>query len=80
MSYTPPVLIIKRKGDPEQLSKDWEEYIHDFKMFLEATEAAGVHVKPKIAGTLCVACIKAKNLLLLAGGTEVKNCSTSSAR
>ena len=22
-----PVLVIKRKGDPEQLSKDWEEYV-----------------------------------------------------
>ena len=70
--YMPPAMIVKKEDDPKQLSKDWKEYINGFKIFLEATEMAGVHVKPEVAGTLCVACIKAKNLLLLAGGIEVK--------
>ena len=45
----------------------------DFKIFLEATEAAGVHVKPEVTGTLCIACIKAKNLWMLVGGSETTN-------
>ena len=72
MLFKPPALIIKRKGDPEQLSKDWEEYVDNFKIFPEATMAAGDHDNPEVAGTPCVACIKSKNLLMLVGGSEVK--------
>ena len=53
-------------------TKNWERYISNFKIFLKATEVAGIHIQPEVADTPCVACIKAKNLLLLVGGTEVK--------
>ena len=29
-------LVVKRKGDPEQLSKDWEDYVKVFQEFLGA--------------------------------------------
>ena len=69
----PPVLIIKRKEDPEQLSKDWKEYADKFKLFLEVTEVVGVHVNPEVAGTTCAACRKSKNLLRIREGSEITN-------
>ena len=65
-------LVIMRKGDPEQLSKDWEEYVNNFKIFLEATIAVGANDNPEVAGTPCIACRKSKNLIMLVGGSEVK--------
>ena len=73
MLFKPPVLIIKRKEDPEQLSKDWKEYVDKFKLFLKVTKVAGVHVKPEVAGTPCVACKNSKNLLRIRGGSEITN-------
>ena len=69
-------LVIKRKGDPEQLSKDWEEYIDNFKILLEATIAAVGHDNPEVVGTPCAVCTKSKNLLMLVGGQKSKHCST----
>ena len=71
MLFKLPALVIKRKCDPEQLSKDWEEYVDNFKIFLKATTAAGAHNNPEVAGTPCVACIKAKMLLMLVGGSQI---------
>ena len=73
MLFKPPALVIKRKGDLEQLSKDWEEYINNFKIFLEATMAAGGHNDPEVADTPCTGCIKSKNLLMLVGGGRSQN-------
>ena len=68
----PAPLGIKKKGHPEQLLKDWEDYLRVFSIFLKATGVAGVHASPEIAGTPCQACEKAKNILLLVGGEEVR--------
>ena len=38
--YVPQALTIKRKGDPEQLVRDWKKYIKEFKTFLRATKVA----------------------------------------
>ena len=40
-----PALVIKRKGDLEQLLKDSEKYIDNFQIFLEAMTASGAHDK-----------------------------------
>ena len=37
MMLRPPPLVVKRKGDLEQLSWDREEYIYIFNVFLGAT-------------------------------------------
>ena len=65
-----PALTLKRKGDLEQLSKDWEEYINNFKTFLETTMVA--HKNPEAAGTPCEACRTSIFWIMLVGGTEVK--------
>ena len=72
MLFKPGQLVIKKKGDPEQLAKDWEDYVRSFSTFLKATGVAGVHDSPEIAGTPCQACEKTKNILLLVGGEEVR--------
>ena len=76
MLFKPPILIIRMKGDPEQLSKDWEDYLDNFRDFLEATTAAGAYDKLEVAGTPCGACIRSKHLLKLVGGPEVKTLYT----
>ena len=68
MMLKPERLTVKKKGDPEQLSKDWEDYVRVFKEFLEATGMAGEHANP----TPCAACTKIKNMLRLIGGDEVR--------
>ena len=72
MLLKPPPLVIKKKGDPEQLLKDWEEYVKVFKEFLAATEVAGAHTNPEVLNTPCAICIKSKNMLRLVGGDEVR--------
>ena len=72
MMLKPALLVIKKKGDPEQLAKDWEDYVKVFKEFLEATGVIGVHDDPEVRGTPCAACVKAKNMLRLVGGNEVR--------
>ena len=72
MLLKPPPLVIKKKGDPEQLLKDWDEYVKVFKEFLAATEVAGAHANPEVANTPCATCIKSKNMLRLVGGDEVR--------
>ena len=52
MLLKPAPLVVKRKGDPEQLSKDWEDYVKVFQEFLGATGVAGVHANPEIADSL----------------------------
>ena len=76
MLFKPPILVIKRKGDPEQLSKDWEDYLDNFRDFLKATTAAGAHDRPEVAGTPCGVCIRTKHLLKLVGGPEVRTLYT----
>ena len=65
-------LMVKRKGDPEQLSWDWEEYIYTFNVFLEVTGQIPAHEDPEVVGTPCTACKKTKQILILIGGLEVK--------
>ena len=72
MMLKPERLTVKKKGDPEQLSKDWEDNVKVFKEFLEATGVAGEHANPEIPGTPCAACIKTKNMLRLIGGDKVR--------
>ena len=72
MLLKPAPLVVKKKGDPEQLAKDWEDYIKVFKEFLEATGVTGEHVNPEVANTPCAACVKAKNMLRLVGGDQVR--------
>merc|ERR1712059_53815 len=72
----PATLVLKGRGDPEQLARDWEDFLENFKDFLEATDIAGVHNQPEIPGTVCAACKKSKNLLKLIGGPEVKTLYT----
>ena len=38
--YVPQALMIKRKGNPEQLAMDWKKYIKEFKTLLRATKVA----------------------------------------
>ena len=68
----PAQLVVKRKGDPEQLSKDWEHYVKVFQEFLDATGVPGTQDNPEKANTPCAACIKAKNMLRLVGGDQVR--------
>ena len=68
----PGPLVIKQRGDPEQLLKDWEDYQKVFKEFLAATGVAGRHVNPEVENTPCAACIKAKSMLRLVGGDEMR--------
>ena len=68
----PAALVLKGRGDPEQLARDWEDYLENFQDFLKATEIAGAHEDPEVAGRVCGACKKSKNLLKLIGGPEVK--------
>ena len=60
------------RGDPEQLARDWEDYLDNFGDFLEATTITGQHVSPEVEGILCGAYVKSKHLLKLEGGSEVK--------
>ena len=76
MLFKPPILVVRKKGDPEQLSKDWEDYLDNFRDFLEATTAAGAHNRPEVAGTPCGECVRSKHLLKLVGGPEVKTLYT----
>ena len=72
MMFKLPALVIRGRGDPEQLARDWEDYFDNFGDFLEVTTIAGQHVNPEVAGTPCRACVKSKHLLKLVGGPEVK--------
>ena len=72
MLLKPGPLVVKKKGDPEQLSKEWEDYIKIFREFLAATGVVGAHATPEVAGTPCPACNKSKNMLRLVGGDEVR--------
>ena len=72
MLLKPAQLVIKRKGDPEQLAKDWQEYVRVFQEFLQATDVAGSHANPETPNNPCVVCVKVKNMLRLVGGDEVR--------
>ena len=37
MLLKPAQLIVRKKGDPEALLKDWEDYVKVFKEFITAT-------------------------------------------
>ena len=72
MMLKPTPLVLRKKGDSEQLFKDWEDYLRVFKEFLEATGIVGDHADPETPNRPCAACIKAKNMLRLVGGDEVR--------
>ena len=72
MLLRPAPLVIKRKGDPEQLAKDWQEYVKVFQEFLQATDVAGNHANPETPNNPCTVCVKVKNMLRLVGGDEVR--------
>ena len=72
MMLKPAQLVLKRKGDPEQLAKDWQEYVKVFQEFLQATEVAGNHANPETPNNPCAVCVKVKNMLRLVGGDEVR--------
>ena len=72
MLLKPPVFKVKKVGDPEQLSQDFNKYIVNFKEFLEVTEVDGEHAAghPPAAGGLCSGCKKAKAILKPGGWGE----------
>jgi hypothetical protein len=72
MMLKPAQLVLRRKGDPEQLFKDWDDYTKVFKEFLEATGVVGNHADPETPDDPCAACVKVKNMLRLVGGDEVR--------
>ena len=72
MILKPGPLTIKRKGEPEQLSRDWEECVYTFTMFLEATGQIPAHANPKLLNVPCSACTRMKNFMILIDGAEVK--------
>ena len=72
MLLKPEALVVKKKGDPEQLAKNWDDYVKVFQEFWGATGVAGVHANPEIADSPCAACLKAKNMLRLVGGDQVR--------
>ena len=51
-------LVIKKRSDTDQLAKDWENYVQDFKKFLQITKVAGTHENPEVADTPCMACME----------------------
>ena len=65
-------MVIKKRGNTDQLAKDWEEYTQDFKTFLHSTKMVGVHENPEIVSAPCRACTKLKELIKWIGGTEAK--------
>ena len=65
----PPPFVPTKQGDPEQLLQDWLRYVDQFKDFLNATKADGDHSR---AHADCDGCSKAKAMLRLIGGEEVK--------
>ena len=43
----PPPLVVRKRGDAEQLLKEWTKYTEVFAEFREATKAAGDHKNPE---------------------------------
>ena len=41
-------LVVKKKGNPEQCYKDWDNYMKVFKEFLESTGVMGDHADPEV--------------------------------
>ena len=72
MLLKPEPLVVKKKGDPEQLAKDWDDYVKVFQEFLGPTGIAGVHANPEVVDSPCDACVKAKCMLRLVGGDQVR--------
>ena len=71
MMFKPAPLVVKRKGDPEQLAKDWGDYVKVFREFLTATGVAGDYAQPEGAQP-CPACVMCKSMIRLVGGDEVR--------
>ena len=44
----------------------------EFKIFLEAVTVIAAHTNPEVAGKPCETCRQAKMLIILIGGSEVK--------
>ena len=63
MMLKPGPLMVKRKGDPEQLSWDWEENVYMFTVFLQATGQIPAHANPKLLNAPYEACRKTKDEL-----------------
>ena len=72
MLLKPAPLVVRKKGDPEALLKDWEDYVKVFKEFIAATGVTGEHAEPETEGTPCAACVKTKNMMRLVGGDQVR--------
>ena len=57
-------------GDPEQPYQDFREYVSNFKEFLIATGAEGIHTTTHAD---CSGCKKLKATMTLVGGNEMKS-------
>ena len=68
----PQALVIRKRGDKDQLVRDWRDYIQDFEFYLRFTKIAGVHEDAERAGAPCRACTKSKELIKWIGGPEAK--------
>ena len=64
-------MVIRKRGNTNQLTKNWEEYIQDFKMFLQHTKIAGAHENAEVADKPS-ACMKSKELMKWIGGSEAR--------
>ena len=47
MLLKPGPLVVKKKGDPEQLAKDWDDYVKVFQVFLGAKGGGGCACQPR---------------------------------
>ena len=72
MLLKPTPLVVRKKGDPEALLKDWEDYVKVFKKLITATGVTGDHIAPEVEGAPCAACVKANNMIRLVGGDQVR--------
>ena len=75
----PAPFLQQRSGDPEQLYRDFLEYVAIFKMFLTATNTDGAHTAAHGAepgGGQCKGCVRALATLQLVRGWRWKSTST----
>jgi hypothetical protein len=66
--------VVRDKGDPEQLHRDFTKYVENFREFLVVTKGGGQHVAGHavVGNVACEGCTISKACLRLMGGEEMK--------
>ena len=74
LALKPEPFVVRDKGDPEQLFKEFIKYKDNFKEFLVVTKSGGKHTAGHVveAGVACEGCTISKACLRLMGGEEMK--------